>query len=228
MNSKRYALYIYGSTARGDAVEDSDVDVLVVMEDKNDVHIQDIPVPETAGLIRKKPDLSYYSVGRLRSMYRSGHLFAWHLYNEAKFLEVGTDYLSELGKPRNYESFDEDTTPLFDLLCSIKHELAISRDNLIYEAGLVYVCTRNIAMCASYFTSDGLTFSAYAPYMLGYSDNPFPLPRERFDTLRRARLAGTRGLEAWSLDGDVLLEDLQNVQDWAYKELTRIKRLSAQ
>lgn len=222
MTVPRYALYVYGSTARGDALNSSDVDLLVVLEEKKGARIGEVSIPKTVIPLGKKPDFSYYSLDRLRDMFNSGHLFAWHLYREARFLEVGDDYLAQLSKPNDYESFEEDVMPLIELLSSIEHELERSRENLIYEAGLVYVCARNIAMCSSYFAPSGLSFSTYAPYLLGYSDNRFPLPKERFEALRRARLAGTRGLEPSPLDVDILVSDLRHVMKWARKEFTRV------
>ncbi|MHB8623880.1 MAG: nucleotidyltransferase domain-containing protein [Sulfuricaulis sp.] len=219
MTHPEYGLYLYGSGARGDALDDSDVDVLVVFGSKNTMRGSNVNLPHGTIPIGKKPDLSFYSLDRLRNMYRDGHLFAWHLHTEARFLGEGHDYLSALGKPDPYSSVEEDVSPLRELLSSIKDAISKSPESLIYEAGLLYVCARNIAMCLSYDSPRGLTFSAYAPYWLANSDNPFPIPRKRYELLRRARLAGTRGVAPLPIHETTLLLDIEATENWAHREL---------
>jgi len=223
MKSKKgYSLYIYGSCSRGDSVKFSDVDLLVVIENHKDMDKDSIVIPDEIFENNKNVDVSYYSLDRLKKMYDAGHLYAWHLYKEAKYLNIGVDYLKELKRPSKYNLFVNDVLPLVELLESTREEIGASKVNLIYEAGLVYVCARNIAMSASYFSPAGLTFSTYAPFFLGYNDNYFPIDRDNYEKLRRARLAGSRGIEPLPITEDELLEYMDDVIEWASIEYRRM------
>ena len=217
-----YSLYIYGSRARNDSVKYSDTDLLVVFDKKNNIDKKNISIPEDLIAENNNLDISYYSICRLKKMYKSGHLFAWHLFAESKHLDVGIDYLGNLGKPNEYMSFIHDVQPLLELLGSSKKELEASNVNIIYEAGLVYVCARNIAISASYYSPAGLTFSTYAPFLLDNKNNPFPITKHNYEKLRRARLACTRGLNPLSILRGEVIECINNVTTWATTEYIRI------
>ncbi len=224
MNSE-YGLYLYGSAARGDSVSQSDVDVLVLFESGESIDKEKIAIPEEVMGSVSCSDISFYSLKRIKEMYGDGHLFAWHLHNEAKFLDGKFDRLSELGRPSEYCGFFEDAESLFGLLVSIPENLMASPGNLTYEAGIAYVCARNIAMSASYYSPNGLTFSAFAPFMLGYADNSFTLSLEQYSALRQARLAGTRGLESPEIDVRELLSNVQDLAYWCQFEIERVRRI---
>lgn len=220
---EQYGLYLYGSSARGDAVAQSDIDVLVLFDSSHPIDREAVEIPVElfdAGICS---DLSFYSVSRIKQMYEGGHLFAWHLHKESRYI-AGSDRLSELGAPSDYCGFIDDVESLFHLLSSIPSNLIKNSRNAVYEAGIAYVCTRNIAMSASYYSSAGLSFSAYAPYFLGYGENPFPLSRQEYEQLRLARLSGTRGMDMPEIDSDVLRAQVNCLLDWSRIEIERVKR----
>lgn len=211
----RVSYYLYGSSARGDKNRDSDLDVLAVCDDPKNADREQL----STGAFRLSPfrpiDLSVYGICRLREMYLKGNLFAWHLYRESLFLEGDVDLLAELGKPAVYTGFREDATHLFSLLESVCEQIEIAPYNLVYEAGIVYVCVRNIAMAASYFRKDGPNFSPYAPFDDGPGGFQFPLSRVEYDCLRTARLSGTRGCAAPELDAARFRYTVEKLLAWA-------------
>lgn len=217
-------IYLYGSSARGDAVAQSDIDILVIVDSSHPIDREVVEIP--VGLFDSGvcSDLSFYSVSRIKKMYEEGHLFAWHLHKESRYI-AGIDRLSELGYPAEYCGFIDDAGSLFDLLSSIPSNLMKNSRNAVYEAGIAYVCSRNIAMSASYYSSAGLSFSAYAPYFLGYADNPFPLNQQEYEQLRLARLSGTRGMDIPEIDPDALRFQVNCLLDWSRIEIERVKRL---
>lgn len=224
--SSEYGIYLYGSSARGDAVEQSDVDILVLFEKRVPIDKDEIELPRNLGASVGCDDISYYSLSRVTEMFESGHLFAWHLHNEAIHIGDGPDRLKMLGQPHAYNSFSEDTEALIGLLKSIPESVKKAPRNAAYEAGLAYVCARNIAMSASYYSPNGLTFSAYAPFRLGYDDNEFPLSLEQYDLLRRARLSGSRGVDAPDIGVESLLRLVEKLMAWCTAEIGRIERKS--
>ncbi len=154
-----------------------------------------------------------------------GHLFAWHLFLEASHLGVGPDVLSRLGQPEEYSSFETDCLPLLGVLRSVSSEIRNCPGNVIYEAGLVHVAVRNISMSASYFSEGGVTFSAFAPYRRSWLCGDFPVPRERYECLRAARHASTRGTAPPGIDVTLLLDDVSAISKWAGSLYESTKRL---
>lgn len=210
-----YSLYLYGSQGRGDGTSSSDVDVLVLVGATANFDAKNFRLPSDAQVGQGHLDLTFYSDERIREMNSAGHLFAWHLFLEANHLGIGPDVLSELGEPRRYSSFEDDCLPLLNILRSVPDEIEKCPGNLTYEAGLVHVAARNIAMSASYFTNDGVTFSAFAPYLRRWSCGGFPIPRNRYEMLRKARHASTRGVTPPHIEQRLLLDDVSVITKWA-------------
>ncbi|MES9890960.1 MAG: nucleotidyltransferase domain-containing protein [Candidatus Thiodiazotropha sp.] len=222
MSYPDYGIYLYGSSARGDSGRESDMDVLVVLKNGKASDVTPRSLQKKHGLSNTCADWSLYSLGRLQKMYRAGHLFAWHLFKEARFLAHGADFLASFDAPAPYGTFHDDVRSLLALLDEAEHELADSSENITFEAGLVYLSARNIAMSASYYSPNGLSFSSFAPFELGYSDNLFPVNKEFYQKLRSARLAGTRGFAAPMLRTDDVLETARKIRSWAEIEFQRI------
>lgn len=208
------AVYIFGSHVRGDADPSSDVDVLVITDNGK---------PDTYKLVRfieaqfnKSSDLSIYSLARLKKMHEEGHLFSWHIYNESRYLLYPDtkDIIKELGKPSDYANAQQDIVELIDLLDTIALEVA-NQPNIVYEAGLLYVCLRNIALSASWYSSLGLKFGRNSPYQLSEDMPKFPLLAEDYYLLVLARHATTRGSTHPVIKNNFLMDCLNKSQKWA-------------
>ena len=195
-----HELYIFGSTVRGEVTETSDVDVLVIPIDG-----QQIAYP---------PSWSVYSKETIESYYREGRLFAWHLYLEAKriFPGTGSSYLSALGEPSPYVTAEEDIADLESIVREALQEIDAGTDSLIYELGLVYTAIRDIAMSASWILLDQPSFSQYAPYSLPII---CPLSLEAYRGTMLARHQSTRGSTS-QIDLDTIAEQIiaSPLLDW--------------
>lgn len=212
------SIYLYGSTARGDAVSSSDTDILVVCESAK-VFVLDKHYMSTLLTAEvNHEDISIYSFSRIKEMYEQGHLYAWHLYLESQFLAGDIDRLAMLGKPAVYDSYENDVNPLLAILRAIPEQLEVNKSNIIYEAGLAYVATRNIAMSSSYFSEVGLTFNAFSPFLISSTSNAFPLTIDQYSLLRSARLSGTRGSEPPVFQLEELLNWVAKLNEWAVNE----------
>lgn len=188
------SLRIFGSVARGDADSKSDLDILAVLRDNNS-----LPEDQVTNLIRKscrrKANISWYSYKRIRELYEEGHLFAWHIFQESRKISSTkeADTIDQLGMPSKYLSARDDISSLISILSSIRNAIIKCERNIIYEAGLIYVCARNIALPASSINTMKLDFSRYSPYNLDIESCRFPLPRRDYDLLIQARHASMRG-----------------------------------
>ncbi len=220
-----YSLYIFGSRSRAEPNASSDTDILVLVHSSQDFVRESVIFPTCAKDAESTIDLTYYSESRIREMHAAGHLFVWHLYLEAKLMSGSYDVLQELGQPNDYISFEEDVLPLAELLESSIEEIDKHPGNIAYEAGLAFVCARNIAMSASYYTEQGLTFSPYAPFLRDWGRKEFPISRQRYDELRLARLSTTRGGVPPALQQDDLKDDIARIRHWASAVIEQTKEL---
>jgi predicted nucleotidyltransferase len=207
-------LRLFGSTVRGDAMPDSDLDVLCVF--LNDDRPDTAELEQELRMRFNAPiSISYYSARRVEEMFLTGHLFAWHLYGESRPLDPTdtTDFVTDLGKPATYVAAVKEVKELINVLREIRGQIIQRPLNIAYEAGLMYLCLRNIAMSASWYSS--LNFSRRVPYLLG---PPFPklrIDEPQYHVYAACRIAGTRGGIPPSLDTDVVLRDYDLAMDWA-------------
>jgi hypothetical protein len=185
------SLCLFGSASRGDADELSDFDVLAVVEDGSGRQHE----KWIAALVREQygmnASISFYGESRLRKMFLSGHLFAWHLFTESKPVLDFPSAQEVFGRPSEYNDGQSDVADLITLLESVPQSTRKSPNNAIYEYGIVYVCLRNIAISASYHLGPKLDFSRYAPYLLG--DASLPLARGCYERAFQCRASGQRG-----------------------------------
>ncbi|WP_080410014.1 nucleotidyltransferase family protein [Burkholderia ubonensis] len=205
---------LFGSAARGDFDKSSDIDVLIVTsEGKPDITLIERSLTDQ---FKCNVDISIYSINRLKFMFHEGHLFSWHLHQESRHLgHKGTiDTIAALGTPNPYNAASNDTAELLDLLDTIRSEVK-SSDSLTFEAGLIYVCARNIALSASWHTGNGIKFGRYSPFEVTAGKANFPLSRADYDILVACRHASTRGT-ATTVPSRSWLEDRANsCHQWA-------------
>jgi hypothetical protein len=218
------ALRMFGSRVRGDARVDSDWDVLAVVDGGSAQVRRSVDDIVRAEL--PKADLSFYAASTIRRMFASGHLFAWHVYHESrKLIPASVDLLDSLGIPSPYTRATEEIAELRSVLDSVEPSLAACPERATYEAGLLFVCCRNIALSASWFSASGLDFSRYAPFHLQIRSVRFPLTHEEYDACVRARLAGTRGMDCEPLPAAFVAEVASKAAAWAGHVFAEIREL---
>jgi predicted nucleotidyltransferase len=193
MSSKLIAAYIFGSVARSEQDELSDLDVLAVVQTgggKVDeaVVAQFVP-PALRGL---KLSISWYGQERLREMFENGELFAWHLADETQPIFDPSGFLAKLGRPGFYCDAAQDVASFLRVFSGIREQIMAGPHNAAYEAGLVYVCLRNIAMAASSRLCGRPDFSRYSAFRL-HGLAPCPITPAQFDIAMRSRMASQRG-----------------------------------
>lgn len=212
------AVRLFGSLARGDADCDSDRDVLVLVHGSR----MSRAVQESVDRWRQEAyDVSVYTEDRYRQMHGEGNLFTWHIFQESKALDFklrptdAPDLIDVLGVPSPYRDSCVDGGVLFSLLKESVNSLAEETCSEVYEAGVLYVIARNLAIIASWQLGD-LCFSVHAPYVVGVrSGIPFPLSLPIYELFRCSRKASAGMLPPPALSRDLLSASAGVVVNWS-------------
>jgi hypothetical protein len=208
-------VYVFGSAGRGQQDHLSDLDLLaVVRTGGGKVPEESVVSYVPPNLKSLKVSISWYGDSRLREMFRNGELFAWHLAAETIALFDPCSFLTRLGKPAEYRDCVVDVASFQQVLAGIPEQVTAHANNAIYEAGLVYVCLRNIAMAASWILCETPDFSRYSVFKLSGIES-CPISVGEFDITMACRMAAQRGLEPPpSVDRAFVLDVFARLDPW--------------
>jgi hypothetical protein len=184
--------YLFGSFARGDTDQRSDLDVLAVVENNQGrVPVNEVTRTLPDQIASVQPTITWYGRTRLEQMFSDGELFCWHLHLEAKALS-GPPIASLFPTLSKYVRAEADVAFFLRVLQATPKQLEVSPANSIYECGVAYVCVRNIAMAASWHLLPSPDFSRYSPFRLP-APLKLPISVEEYETSMACRMAGQRG-----------------------------------
>lgn len=207
---------LFGSHARSENTESSDYDILVVLN-RSQIVSEELHT-NISSLFDREISISWYNRKRIEAMFKMGHLFAWHLFLESEPVFQKSDFISIIGEPAKYVYSYEDVWSLIQILEPIEEAVVNNPNNLIYEAGLTYVCVRNIAICSSPKLQEKYNFSVNSPLEMGLNMSLF-----NFNTLARCRHASTRGTKPPDINLDLFFELYNVTLEWSYEILENIK-----
>lgn len=173
-------VYAFGSLCRGEMSKDSDVDLLALVNEKDERFNID--------------DYSIYSYDRISELWKEGNPFAWHLYLESKLIysDDNLDYLRSMGCPSVYNNYKKDFFKFSSLLNTSLEELLNGTESYVFEMSNIFLSIRNISICFSLAFLDRPVFSRDAALMIG--DKNIPIPFEVYSILEKARIMSTRGI----------------------------------
>lgn len=173
-------IYAFGSICRGEISEESDVDLLAIVEDK-DANFN-------------LNQYSVYTYARLEEIWKSGNPFAWHLFLEAKliFSSNKKDYLADLGSPKKYDNYTVDYFKFSKLLNDSIQKIENNSSSYVFELSNIFLAIRNLAICYSLYFLEYPTFSRHSA--LSIDKKSITLPESDYKTLERARILCTRGI----------------------------------
>ncbi|WP_080420642.1 nucleotidyltransferase domain-containing protein [Burkholderia ubonensis] len=207
---------LFGSRARGDNGTSSDLDVLCVVDTSRESDPSQTDALLSDLLQADKGDVSYYSERRLREMFDTGHLFAWHLYLESKpmWSEAAGSFVESLGRPACYADASKDIAELMEIAKEAVESLRDPNSTVIYEGGILYVCCRNAALIASTRVCRAPVFGPQSPMQVIVPGIPFPLSDDEYRLLIAARHSVTRGAPAPALDRAQAVDLGERVDRW--------------
>lgn len=211
--------YLFGSMARGDQDHSSDIDVLAVYREAPNISQR-----ENFLMLAKTelgPDIAIaeYSEKRLEEMFEQGHLFTWHLFQEAKPLKTAVlspEKMLIFRRPAPYKTSLIDAERFVHLLVSIRKQLALSPGSLVHEAGLTYLALRNIAMSISSGILPKVDFTRQSPFVLSTALGiSAPCTYLEYIQLICARHASQRGRTAPTIKKSELIKLVNKSLRWA-------------
>lgn len=204
-------IYAFGSICRGDVSADSDVDLLAIVNGRD---------------LRINPDIfSVYSYDRIKTLWKEGNPFAWHLALESRLIFTAdqSDYLCSLGKPKHYENCAYDCEKFFVLFQKAYESIVISEHSKVFELSTLFLSIRNFATCFSLGVTKQPDFSRQSALRL--STSPVPLSNTVYSILLRARVLSTRaaGIQLSTEEIASVLHELPQVAIWMKDLLEQVK-----
>lgn len=214
IDDRLIAAHIFGSVSRGQHDDRSDLDILAVVRDGGGK----VPLDAVMRLVPQELQalplsVSWYGLNRFSRMLEKGELFAWHIFEESVKLYDPNNALSKLGTPQPYLGAVSDISSFRKVLRGIPHQIAASPGNVIYEAGLIYVCLRNICMAASWTLCPAPDFSRYSVFHLE-KVRRCPISKEEFDLVMACRMAGQRGKDLPSISASLVSSLFERLNPW--------------
>lgn len=197
-------IYVFGSLCRGELDKKSDVDILIISDNK-------------FGSEYNK--YSVYSYEKIRELWLDGNPFAWHLYLESKlvFSSEGNDFLRELGEPSKYSNIRNDFYKFKEIYTNSLKSLDL-KFNSVFNLSCIFLAIRNISTCYSLHLGKPV-FSRRSMLKITPA---IDIPMDVIETLEKCRILSTRGI------GDDLnkfeLENVISHMDLIDKWLDKIER----
>src|SRR5215211_6982045 len=141
-------VWLYGSTARGDRAEDSDVDILIAGEGEIDVQSLN---PSSRGDL----SLSRYSWAEIENMAQYGSLFPHHIRLEGRPLVESDErrLRAILSSLRAYSRASQELDCFSRVLDDV--EIALTQDHsVVYELAVVATAARHAAILGCYLIGE--------------------------------------------------------------------------
>lgn len=194
-------IYIFGSICRGEYQNNSDIDLLVCVSEKEKKHEFD------------SSKFSIYHYSRLKDLWAEGNPFAWHLFLESKLVysSDNSNFFAELMEPAPYSDFEADFNKFKKLYNDSSKELLRDK-NIVFNLSCIFLSIRNIATCYSLFNKKPI-FSRNSPYLI---DLPLNLDANCYKILENSRVLSTRGIGIPATHAEIIMmkKNLHVIQKW--------------
>lgn len=156
-------IYLYGSYARQENDENSDMDILIIVNENNYNLIKSIKEKIAKDLNFPLDWISVYSVGKIEEMKMYGAYFLWHLKLEGIKIYSKDEYLYKtiIDLP-NYSNCKDDVLQYKEICNDIEHSIQSKSYNIVYELNLLASVIRNSSIAYSFSTGKYI-FGRYTP-----------------------------------------------------------------
>ena len=197
-------IYVFGSVIRGEIDQYSDLDLLLITDEK----IEDIDPNK----------YSIYTPQRIKEMYKEGNPFAWHLHYESKLIYTdASNFLEDLKRPNPYKNGKNDLIKFHKLFIDSLKSMQEDQLSLTFDLAMIFLALRNFATCYSLACYEKPIFSRNSFEKL--TDYPLVLDDKVKNLLMRSRINSTRGINynIQELEVSLLLNQVEEIKDWFNK-----------
>ncbi len=196
-------LYAFGSVCRGEIDRNSDIDLLALVSEHDE---------------RLDPaKYSIYSYNKMKSMWKKGNPFAWHLSAESRLLysEDDYDFLVSLGQPAPYSNCKSDCRKFYEVYLEASSSLDGDMSSAVFDLSALFLSIRNIATCFALGVLGQMLFSRHAALMLP-PEFRLPISDECYRILERARILCTRskGENITADEAKLAQSECESIREW--------------
>ena len=212
-------IYLFGSVARGDQDEKSDIDILIVIDDCSEgeyIEYKDkfanlLNVPVTW--------LSIYRISKIVKMHSIGSYFLWHIKKEGKLIYSRNNELDALLQTLpGYSNVKNDLKEYSEILSDIIYELDNQYICIEYELSVLASLVRNTCIAIS-FLNGRLDFGRNSAVMYCVLKYQIDTSLEEYSDLYRYRLYNTGKID------DVPNGEIEQLRKWIKIESDLLKIL---
>lgn len=188
-------VYLFGSFARGDQDQYSDIDILIVIDDCTESEY--INYKDSFAQILNIPVswLSVYRIDKIKKMYNYGSYFLWHIKKEGKVIYSRNNELATLLStlPR-YANVESDLKEYSEILSDINGELDNEYISIDYELAVLASLVRNTCIAIAYLNGK-LDFGRNSVVVYCFSRYGINIDLTEYEDLYQYRLYQTGKLE---------------------------------
>lgn len=185
---------IYGSVARNEADNNSDIDIFALVEDSLTEFEKEMVIDKICPLISgKEINVSLYTKEVFNKMSKDGSLFLWHLKKEGKYLfnKNNEDIFINLA---NFNAYQKNMELYRDIFNSVQESFEKNGINS-YDLSMLFFLCRNLSILTCFKIGEP-KFGRYSAYeSLTKFLNFEPIIHSDFMYLSKWRIDYTRGIE---------------------------------
>lgn len=184
-------IYLFGSVARGEQDQYSDIDILIVIYDCEENEYLDLKKKYAEILEIPSSWISMYRSNKIEEMFNVGSYFLWHIKLEGVLLYSKDSYLESLLKELPlYKNINKDINEYSAILSDIMNELDSSLLSIDYELAVLASLVRNTCIAISYMDGN-MNFSRTSVVMECFSKYNIEATYKEYTSLYKYRLYQT-------------------------------------
>ena len=184
-------VYLFGSFARGDYDQNSDIDILIVIDDCSEMEY--VKVKESFAKILNVPSswISLYRIPKILMMHDNGSYFLWHIKTEGKMIFSRENQLACLLRTLpQYNNVCRDLKEYNEILQDVIDETGNKNIYIEYELSVVASLVRNTCIAIAYMNGN-MDFGRNSAVMYCFEKYGISIELQEYEALYKYRLYQT-------------------------------------
>ncbi len=189
------ALILFGSHARGDADEHSDVDVCAFVSDVGFERLVELRHDCAMAMGAQEESASVYPASMLWTMAEVGSLFLWHLKLEGRVVCDPSGFAAEiLDELAPFTEFAEELDLYEDLLRGVQEQQLRHTSLVEFDLHVLFLVARNTSILLAYARGEPTFGRTSAFQLVVQSIGPLPVEAQTYAELCDWHLTYVRGV----------------------------------